>query len=311
MKKKGFTLIELLAVIIVLSVIALITVPIVINVIEKTRKESFKDSVLGAFGQIEYYLVENNLKNMPEEGIEIKNLELQNNKFSGRIIKNSEGKLEAVNVSDGKYCAQGEKTNLNVYKGECYIEVPTIEVNVNGKVAEIFLKSGAGVTGYAVTNKGEKVKEWIIIPEIKEIQETWEAETAGEYTAWVKDKYGEVNHEDFTIEENAFSYPAVESKYNATVSCTNGRTLSNGNCIYSYSCQSGSHCSDGCLNCYTCGNQVCGCPQWVPNYTTCTETQNQYRQYTCPNGGTVDGTTCIQYTCPNGGTLNETTCEFE
>ena len=38
MNKKGFTLIELLAVIIILSVVSLIAVPIVINVIEKTKK---------------------------------------------------------------------------------------------------------------------------------------------------------------------------------------------------------------------------------------------------------------------------------
>ena len=44
MKKKGFTLIELLAVIIILAVIALITVPIVLNIIEKSRKQAFLNS---------------------------------------------------------------------------------------------------------------------------------------------------------------------------------------------------------------------------------------------------------------------------
>ena len=41
--KKGFTLIELLAVIIILAVIALIATPVVLNVIENSKKEAFKE----------------------------------------------------------------------------------------------------------------------------------------------------------------------------------------------------------------------------------------------------------------------------
>ena len=37
MKKRGFTLIELLGVIVVLSIIALITVPLVLNNVEDTK----------------------------------------------------------------------------------------------------------------------------------------------------------------------------------------------------------------------------------------------------------------------------------
>ena len=47
MKKKGFTLIELLAVIVVLAVIALITTPVILGVIEKAKKGAFKNSVYG------------------------------------------------------------------------------------------------------------------------------------------------------------------------------------------------------------------------------------------------------------------------
>ena len=44
MSKKAFTLIELLGVIIILGIIGVITVPIVLNIIERVNKESFKDS---------------------------------------------------------------------------------------------------------------------------------------------------------------------------------------------------------------------------------------------------------------------------
>ncbi len=47
MKKKGFTLIELLAVVVILAVIALIAVPIILNIVSKSRKSAFQDSAYG------------------------------------------------------------------------------------------------------------------------------------------------------------------------------------------------------------------------------------------------------------------------
>lgn len=47
MKKQGFTLIELLAVIVILAAIALIATPLVLNIIERTEKGAFRDSVYG------------------------------------------------------------------------------------------------------------------------------------------------------------------------------------------------------------------------------------------------------------------------
>lgn len=45
--KKGFTLVELLAVIVILAVIATITVPIVINVIQNSKESAFVDTAHG------------------------------------------------------------------------------------------------------------------------------------------------------------------------------------------------------------------------------------------------------------------------
>ena len=44
-KKKGFTLIELLAVIVILAIIALIATPVILNIIEKSRKSAFTRSL--------------------------------------------------------------------------------------------------------------------------------------------------------------------------------------------------------------------------------------------------------------------------
>ncbi|MDD3453803.1 MAG: prepilin-type N-terminal cleavage/methylation domain-containing protein [Bacilli bacterium] len=45
--KKGFTLIELLAVIVIIALIAVITVPIISNIIDKTKKGALEDSAYG------------------------------------------------------------------------------------------------------------------------------------------------------------------------------------------------------------------------------------------------------------------------
>ena len=51
-KKKGFTLIELLAVIVVLSIIALITTPIIFNVIENAKIKSIEKSCYGVIDAV-------------------------------------------------------------------------------------------------------------------------------------------------------------------------------------------------------------------------------------------------------------------
>lgn len=49
---KGFTLIELLAVIVILAIIALITTPVILNVIEESRLNSAKDKAWGTIDAV-------------------------------------------------------------------------------------------------------------------------------------------------------------------------------------------------------------------------------------------------------------------
>ena len=120
MKKKGFTLIELLAVIVVISIIGLITVPALSNYIIKSKKASYKISVQTTMEAAKEYVgkyEENN--DFPEGGIDITqiDLNLKGNQFENGIIKKNEfGEIEAVNVYDGEYCANGTKQNLVVEK---------------------------------------------------------------------------------------------------------------------------------------------------------------------------------------------------
>ncbi len=62
--KKGFTLVELLAVIIILSVIALIATPIVINVIDDSRKSAAYSSSAMVLSAAQGYYDRQYMKNM-------------------------------------------------------------------------------------------------------------------------------------------------------------------------------------------------------------------------------------------------------
>ena len=47
LNKNGFTLVELLSVIVIIAIIALITTPIVLNVVQSSRENAFKDTAHG------------------------------------------------------------------------------------------------------------------------------------------------------------------------------------------------------------------------------------------------------------------------
>jgi len=44
MSKKGFTLVEVLAVVVILGIIGMITVPFIMNIVTKARRDAFVDS---------------------------------------------------------------------------------------------------------------------------------------------------------------------------------------------------------------------------------------------------------------------------
>ena len=107
MKKKGFTLMELLAVIVLLAVIALIAIPILLSIIEKSRKGAFKDSVLSAHHQLEYFLSDKELVEIPEEGIDVKTIGLMHNNLEGLFKPDVDGEAISYYITDGRYCANG------------------------------------------------------------------------------------------------------------------------------------------------------------------------------------------------------------
>ena len=69
MKNKGFTLIELLAVIVILAVISLIAVPMILGVIEDSRKSSFKVTCNEIYDSYEQYEVNEELQGSKAENV--------------------------------------------------------------------------------------------------------------------------------------------------------------------------------------------------------------------------------------------------
>jgi prepilin-type N-terminal cleavage/methylation domain-containing protein len=121
--KKGFTLIELIGVILLLGIISLIAVPAVSNIIQQSKKEAFRASVIYIFEATTIYIYDNNYPDIPSEGLDVTIINnIDPNPFiSGYIFRNNNDKYELANVSDGKYCANGEKSNLIITKGVCNI----------------------------------------------------------------------------------------------------------------------------------------------------------------------------------------------
>lgn len=121
--KKAFTLIELVGVILLLGIISLIAVPAVSNIIQQSKKEAFTASVIYIFEATTIYIYDNNYPDIPAEGLDVTIINnIDPNPFiSGYIFRNNNNKYEIANVSDGKYCANGEKGNLVITKGVCNI----------------------------------------------------------------------------------------------------------------------------------------------------------------------------------------------
>ena len=123
--KKGFTLIELLAVIIIIAIVALITVPVMLNIIENSKKGTFEASAYGIVSAAENYYSNHFLKSKgepfiettftftdgkSEKGINTKGESVGTLNFKGKIPKegfvtiNKDGETK-LDINDGKWQA--------------------------------------------------------------------------------------------------------------------------------------------------------------------------------------------------------------
>lgn len=132
MKKNGFTLVELLAVLIILAIISVIAVPLVLNLIERQQKNTFKESIYGMLRSCKISLV--------TEGFEYPAVYTYSNgrllnpngkdiKIQGKIIDGmgtitySTDTIIEVAIKNDKWCAtynnQTSEVEVNILNGVC------------------------------------------------------------------------------------------------------------------------------------------------------------------------------------------------
>ena len=103
MKKKGFTLVELLAVIVILGIIMSIATPIIIKVINDSKKETYKLSMSGYVKAVEEQIAVNKAKGkITKNGnYNIKDFEVG---YSGRIADKGSFNVNDELVSSAQLC---------------------------------------------------------------------------------------------------------------------------------------------------------------------------------------------------------------
>ena len=114
MNKEGFTLIELLAVIIILSILALVTTPVVINVLSSSREKAYTEQVRIIESAAEKWGIDN-IKSLPNSGTCSVTVTELSSYFSTPVLNNPttgeemEGYVE-ISKSGNKYNYQYKET---------------------------------------------------------------------------------------------------------------------------------------------------------------------------------------------------------
>lgn len=110
MSKRGFTLIELLAIIVILGIIAIITVPQILSVVADSKKEAAKDSAIGYKNAVHQYYLTNSIDNSElsmdgdysiENGLIIDGLNTFDISTTGSVPQSGEVTIENGEIVDG------------------------------------------------------------------------------------------------------------------------------------------------------------------------------------------------------------------
>lgn len=121
MKNRGFTLVELLTSIILIGIIIGLAVPAYGKYINKSRKNSFKETLIGLSRAIELHIASDSSIDysdpIPLDAIELEAENISSITDGSFYVK--KGKVIFVNVFNGYYCGNGYKKDLVIYDGPC------------------------------------------------------------------------------------------------------------------------------------------------------------------------------------------------
>ena len=180
MKKKGFTLIELLAVIVILTIIALIAIPLIGNVIEKAKIGALENSVNGLVESANMYYANQSIKGEQAtetifdfnngEQISIEKLEYKGKVYNGKLILHANGKI-AVCIDDKEHYAYKNKDNDEIVSGigTCLYDGTTGDFSSNSSIKDL---RGKTVVAANIIESDDGLNAIIRIPEEGHYNET-------------------------------------------------------------------------------------------------------------------------------------------
>ena len=128
-KRNAFTLIELLAVIVILAVILVIAIPRILDVIETSKKDSFKNSAQLIADNAEKKKVSDKLLGKDEE-ITCKDVaKISDEDYASCIITFDSDGIAKVSITgrgkfDGLKVCNATKNDVNIVTGECPVTLP-------------------------------------------------------------------------------------------------------------------------------------------------------------------------------------------
>ena len=173
MKKKGFTLIELLAVIVILAIIALITVPVVIKIINNSKKGAAEDSTYGIIESAKLFWASKqydfgknySLVEFECDGTKVcsaktpasfsGDLDISGTKPTGGIIRIQNGEVEVEDLEFGEYLCN---TDSN-YKVICEVSTTprnvkiTFDSNGGSSVDQVEIEKGSSLSSLPTSTK--------------------------------------------------------------------------------------------------------------------------------------------------------------
>ena len=163
--RKAFTLVELLAVIVILAIIALISTPIILGIIDKARRGAFEDSAYGIFDAGRQYYIKQMVK---PEGVGNQTIvfpKAEGLKFSGErpdggfLEVNSDGYMYLYMYNE-EYCAKGESTsNVEVYRkdsADCEMKIVADELLKDEKHIKKNVKVNGNIVDKVIGTRAEK-----------------------------------------------------------------------------------------------------------------------------------------------------------
>ena len=188
MKNKGFTLIELLAVIIILIIITLIAVPIIKNIINTARENSYKKSIISYAKSLEYYIAMDNMNKVNDSFIllsETKNkIEYNGNNIECKYDTTTNDNLETSNLIDGKlglrYCKiiDSNHHQISKYQYSYSYGKLTREIIYDYKIGDIITINN---DTYRVIKNSETEEDYVVALKDKQIASVpyYNSETCG------------------------------------------------------------------------------------------------------------------------------------